>query len=410
MKKVILFVLLMLPILTWAQQEKDSHADDEFKIATLPYYNYGKGLGMTSADSLFQLNIRFRMQNRVTYYSYDDENKDNEYEAQIRRLRLRLDGYVGDPKFQYALQLSFTPGDLGGSLKEGQNINIIRDATVGYRPNKNWAFIFGQTKLPGNRQRVNSSGALQLTDRSINNAKFNIDRDFGFQAYYLHGSPDEFSWNIKTAISSGEGRNWSGKDDNVALTGKVELYPFGLFTKGGEYFEGDIKREETPKLMLSGVYHQNNKSLKSRGTQGDALFAPTTQKTMFLDAIFKYNGWAGQVAYMQRDAKDPITEGLDNDGNLAQSMVFAGHGMDYQLSYVFPKDYELIGRFSTQKMKDELYQAGLPNQNQYSIGLTKYIWEHAFKIQTEFTMDKMKFNDGSTKDNWYVRFQIEIGI
>ena len=130
MKKVILFVLLMLPILTWAQQEKDSHADDEFKIATLPYYNYGKGLGMTSADSLFQLNIRFRMQNRVTYYSYDDENKDNEYEAQIRRLRLRLDGFVGDPKFQYALQLSFTPGDLGGSLKEGQNINIIRDEKI----------------------------------------------------------------------------------------------------------------------------------------------------------------------------------------------------------------------------------------------------------------------------------------
>lgn len=412
MRKVLPFVLLMLPALLWSQEKNDEDVsyNEEFKLSALPYYSYGKGLGMTSADSLFQLNIRFRMQNRVTYYNYDDENQDAEYEAQIRRLRLRLDGYVGDPKFQYALQLSFTPGDLGGALREGENINIIRDATVGYRPNKNWSFIFGQTKLPGNRQRVNSSGALQLTDRSINNARFNIDRDFGFQAYYLNEHRDDFSWNIKTAITSGKGRNWSGKSDNIALTGKVELYPFGTFTKGGEYFEGDVMREATPKLMLSGVYHQNNNSVKSQGTLGSALYTPTTLKSVFFDAILKYNGWSGMIAYMQRDASNPITEGFDDAGNLSQAMVYAGHGMDYQLSYIFPKDYEIIGRFSNQKMKDELFQANMPNQNQYSIGLTKYIWEHAFKIQTEFTLDEMKFHDGSKKNNWYVRFQIEIGI
>src|SRR5690606_26574242 len=173
-------------------------------IAALPYYSYGKGLGMTSPDSLFQLNIRFRMQNRVTYFQNDHES--NTYEAQIRRLRLRLDGYVGDPRFQYALQLSFAPGDVG-DLEDGENLNIIRDAVITYKPNKHWSFLFGQTKLPGNRQRVNSSGSLQLTDRSINNARFNIDRDFGLQAYYLHEEKELFSYNIKTAISSGKGRN-----------------------------------------------------------------------------------------------------------------------------------------------------------------------------------------------------------
>src|SRR5690554_1752644 len=106
MRKELSFVLLMLPALLWSQEKNDEDVsyNEEFKLSALPYYSYGKGLGMTSADSLFQLNIRFRMQNRVTYYNYDDENQDAEYEAQIRRLRLRLDGYVGDPKFQYALQ------------------------------------------------------------------------------------------------------------------------------------------------------------------------------------------------------------------------------------------------------------------------------------------------------------------
>ena len=59
----------------------------------------------------------------------------------------------------YALQLSFAPGDVG-EIKEGENINIIRDAVVFYRPNKHWNISFGQTKLPGNRQRVNSSGGI----------------------------------------------------------------------------------------------------------------------------------------------------------------------------------------------------------------------------------------------------------
>jgi hypothetical protein len=48
-----------------------------------------------------------------------------------------------------------------------------------YKPTKNWTIGFGQTKLPGNNQRVVSSGSLEFTDRTINNSRFNIDRDFG---------------------------------------------------------------------------------------------------------------------------------------------------------------------------------------------------------------------------------------
>jgi hypothetical protein len=64
-------------------------------------------------------------------------------------VRLRLDGYVRT-QILYAIQLSFAPGDVG-EFREGENINIIRDAVVFYRPNKHWNISFGQTKLPGNR-------------------------------------------------------------------------------------------------------------------------------------------------------------------------------------------------------------------------------------------------------------------
>ncbi len=407
MKKVI-FILSILSFGCLNAQidaKKDSY---ENKISALPYYSYGKGLGMTSADSLFQLNIRFRMQNRVTYYDYED--KESNYDAQIRRLRLRFDGYVGNPKFQYALQLSFSPGDVG-EIEEGKNLNIIRDAAVSYNHNKHWSFLFGQTKLPGNRQRVNSSGSLQLTDRSINNAQFNIDRDFGFQVNYLQQKKDQFSYTVKTAATSGNGRNWSGKDTNIALTGKLELLPFGTFKKGGEYFEGDIQFEEKPKLMVSGVLHKNFDAMAARGQQGSALYESRNLQSVFVDAIAKYRGWAGMVAYMNRTTNNPLTYGLDDDGALQSSYVFAGEGMDYQLSYTFPvSHYEIIGRFSTQNVDNAIYKLNVPDQKQYSFGVTKYIWEHAFKVQAEVTYDDLRYFTGDTKNNWYVRFQIEIGI
>lgn len=407
MKKVIFLLTVLMNVVAFAQVDHKKEIE-EFKISALPYYSYGKGLGMTSADSLFQLNIRFRMQNRVTYYDYED--KESNYDAQIRRLRLRFDGYVGNPKFQYALQLSFAPGDVG-EIEEGKNLNIIRDAAVSYNTNKHWSFLFGQTKLPGNRQRVNSSGSLQLTDRSINNAQFNIDRDFGFQANYYEQNKDQFSYNVKTAVSSGNGRNWSGKDNNVALTGKLEVLPFGTFKKGGDYFEGDIQREEKPKLMVSGVFHKNFDANAARGQQGDELYETRNLQSVFIDAIAKYNGWAGMVSYMNRTTNNPLTTGTNSEGLPETRYVFAGEGMDYQVSYTFPMShYELIGRFSTQNVNDAIYKLNVPNQKQYSFGVTKYIWEHAFKVQAEVTYDDLKYYSGNQKNNWYVRFQIEIGI
>ena len=401
MKKLVTFLLLVTTAITVAQDIKVTTKDNDLKLAALPYYSYGKGLGITSPDSLFQLNIRFRMQNRVTFIQNEDE--DAAYSGEIRRLRLRFDGYVGNPHFLYVIQLSFAPGDVG-EIQDGENINIIRDAAVFYRPNKHWSFLFGQTKLPGNRQRVNSSGALQLTDRSINNARFTIDRDFGFQAYYLNENKDKFSYNVKTAVSTGEGRNWTkSADDGVALTGKLELMPFGSFKNDGTNFEGDVAREKTPKLLLSGAFHQNNLARRTQGQLGNDLFEQKTMKSVLLDAMLKYNGWALMSSY----AKDPIA--FNPDDITEFNYVPVGSGMDYQLSYVFPTNYEIIGRFSTQNMHDDI-KALTPDSKQYSLGVTKYLWEHAFKLQGEVTLSDLNYFDGSNKQNWYVRFQLEIGI
>ena len=406
MKKLILTALfLFFGQTSFAQIIKYDSVDMERQHAALPYYSYGKGLGLTSPDSIFQLNIRFRMQNRATFNHFEDGEES--IDAQVRRLRLRFDGYVGSPDFMYSIQLSFAPEDVG-ELEEGKNINIIRDAVIVYKPTDHWDFSFGQTKLPGNRQRLNSSGALQLTDRSINNSRFNIDRDFGIQVHNTNEFEDKLSYNFRGAVSLGDGRNWPDNEDTgIALTGKAEIYPFGAFKKTGAYFEGDLMRETKPKLMLSGAFHQNNQAKRERGQTGNELFEQRTMRSTFADMIFKYDGWSLMSSYMNRTAKNPITVNPEDENDVRY--VFVGQGVDIQGSYLFRNNYEIIGRYSNQWVDKEI-RAFEPNTQQFSLGLTKYIWEHAFKLQAEATYEMKDYFLDKNTNNWYIRFQVEIGI
>jgi len=414
MKKLFLSVTVLFAAIASAQEVKivRTQKDNDLKLASLPYYNFGRGIGITTPDSLFQFNIRVRMQDRFSYY--DNEGQDPYWEGQVRRLRLRFDGYVGNPKFLYVVQLSFGAGDVGAE-RNGENLNVIRDAVFYYRPNKQWQLGFGVTKLPGTRQTVNSSGALQLTDRSINNFKFGIDRDFGFHLANLHEFPDRFSYDFKGAITLGEGRNWTTnssnsnlKDNNgLSFTGKVEVFPLGTFKKDGHYFEGDLLREPKPKFMFSGAFNFNEKARKTLGQTGDFLYEARDMRSVLLDAIAKYNGWAAMAAYMRRDANDPVTVNpLDATQTRA---VFTGYGIDGQLSYCFKSKFELVGRYSKQQVADEI-SAYAPNVDQWTFGVNKYIWEHALKFQAEFTTEQQHFATGTDAHNWYARLQLEIGI
>ncbi|MDH1882539.1 porin [Empedobacter falsenii] len=411
MRQVLTLILIVFSISSYAQVKDSTESKkktvQDFKNMMSPYYSYGNGLGITSPDSLYQVNIRFRMQNRISY-NHNDGEEDN-IDGQIRRLRLRFDGYIGDPKFGYSMQLSFAAGDVG-KAEEGKNTNIIRDAMIFYYPNKHWSLGFGQTKLPGNRQRVNSSGALQLTDRSINNADFNIDRDFGFQVLYNKRNQEKFSYILRGAISTGEGRNWTNfKDTGLAYTGKVELFPLGEFTKGGSNYEGDLVHEQTPKLMLSGAYSYNDRAHRTAGMLGDDIVGGGTAniKSLFLDAMLKYRGWNLMYSYMNRNSDNVL---FYNPADISDfNYIYNGEGMDFQGSYTFPKHWEVIGRYSTQTVDKDIFEF-TPNTNQFTLGLTKYIWEHAFKLQAEFTYEQQKFYNLEKKNNWYARFQIEIGI
>lgn len=384
----------------------------------IPYFTYGKGLGIMSPDSLFLMNIRFRMQNRAGMETMSATDWEPAViEARVRRLRLRFDGFVYSSRLTYVLQLSFSRGDI--DYEDSGFPNIIRDAMVIYNFNKHFALGIGQTKLPGNRQRVNSSGDLQLPDRSIVNSEFNIDRDFGIQAYYrnaIHG----FNYVLRGAVSSGDGRNFNNAGtsstvssdlavNGLCYTGRIELLPLGEFTNNGDYFEGDLVREPSPRLSMGAGFSNNENAKRSGGQLGRYLYESRDIETTMFDALYKHNGWAFAAEFIRRYANDPITTDPDDPAN--EQHVYAGHGQNYQGSYLFRNNYEIVTRYSV-VVPDQDIQLLEPQLEQFTLGATKYLRGHRVKLQTEFTYAIDSWLEGLEKNHDYfiIRFQIEVGI
>lgn len=262
----------------------------------------------------------------------------------------------------------------------------------------------GQGKLPGNRQRVTSSGQQQFADRSLVNAIFNIDRDFGIMAYY-NNHVGNLYYNLKGAISSGEGRNIPRTDNGLAYTMRAELLPLGHFLRDGDYSEGDLERETTPKVSLAASYSFNNKAIKTAGQRGQLMEGPTDISTLFVDMIAKYQGWAFQAEYANRDASS--NPGLFTP--VPSPYVFTGNGLNTQISYVFPSYWEVAGRYTRVNPHEELTSIEAQSDI-YTLGITKYIQKHRNKAQMNLSYQKNQWGIFSPKDFFNIMFQVEIGI
>jgi hypothetical protein len=112
-------------------------------------------------DSIWEVNIHFRIQSRFGYASENMQQlMPGNFDLGIRRARLFFDGHIYSKKWTYFLQLNFSRIDVNED-NTGSN-HILRDAMIWYEAWKGMKIGLGQGKLPGNRQRMISSGMLEL--------------------------------------------------------------------------------------------------------------------------------------------------------------------------------------------------------------------------------------------------------
>lgn len=371
---------------------------------------FGKGLlNIQAKDSTFSMNISARMQflSSSNWSESDDSFGSPESNFLVRRARLKFKGFAYSPKLTYKLELGLSNYDISGANQFTSNApRYILDAYVRWNFYKNFTLQAGQGKLPGNIERVISSGDLAMVDRSILNSKFNIDRDLGLQLHHHFKLSEKFIVKEIFAISQGEGRNiTAGNLGGHQYTGRVEVLPFGNFKSKGDYRGADLEREQTAKLLVGVVYDLNNDAVKSRSNQGSYLetadgFYQTDVSTLFFDAHFKYRGFSIMAEYADRDADAPLARNADN--SLTGAVVNIGNATNFQMGYVLPSNLAITGRY-THINFDEIVSS--KNKiTQYTLGLSKYVAKHKLKIQMDATYE----NTVASNNKIVYRIQFDI--
>ena len=396
MKKFLAFLIAILGFL--------NYTNAQFKS-----YKFGDGIKVTAEDSTFYMRFGFRFQNLATA-AWEDTDAETDFSSNflVRRSRLKFDGFAYTPKLKYKLELGLSNRDIGGGTGSEFNraSNVILDAFVRWNFAKNWVLQFGQAKLPGNRERVVSSGNLQLVDRSRLNSRYNIDRDVGLQLRNDFTLGQNFVVKEIVAFSQGEGRNVTGGHfGGFSYTFRLELLPFGTFMSNGDYIGSAIKREPKPKLSIGLTYDINKNSVRERGRLGRFItdeFGNHVGKDVqafFADFVFKYQGWCITGEFADKGTKDGIPTVLDINNNVIGTF-YHGSALALQAGYMFDSNVEIVLRY-TGMNPDELVAN---DEVRWTLGLNKFIVGHKLKLQTDLT--SINVDGGSNEIVWRTQMDV----
>ena len=362
--------------------------------------SFGKGLiNFVAKDSSFSVKFAPRFQVRsVSSWDHDGNQYGSpDHNFIVRRARLKFGGFVYSPKLKYKIELGLSNRDISGANDFNRNTpRYILDAVIMWNFAGNWELWAGQTKLPGNVERVVSSANLQLIDRSLLNSRFNIDRDLGIQLRHKTSLGGDFLMREKFAVSQGEGRNVTeGNEGGLQYTARLEFLPFGTFKSKGDYSQSDLKREDKSKLMLGFTYNYNQDAVRERGFAGDYMIRTdgsiyeTNQSTIFVDAMYKHNGFSFMGEYAKRTADDEIATEIDGTTPTGD-IVLTGNALNLQAGYLFKSNYEIAARFTT--VDYESVTGALPTE-QYTLGINKFVVGHKLKVQSDISYTTLNGND-----------------
>jgi hypothetical protein len=181
----------------------------------------------------------------------------------------------------------------------------------------------------------------------------------------------------------------------------------GAFQDGGDYSEGDLAREPTPKVSVAAGYSYNRQATRTGGQVGIDLFSPVDLGTFISDAMVKYQGWAYLGEYLQRHSPDPFTYDSTDDPRFA----FVGRGVNQQLSYYFLSGWEPALRYSWLR-PDRVLREQVKQQEVLEVGLTKYLRKHRVKAQLSASYQPARgnWNLNAPGNRWGGVFQFELGI
>jgi hypothetical protein len=345
----------------------------------------GSGLTFTSTDGRFELTTKLRGQFRWTL-DHEGASGSTLQSLQIRRARLQFTGHAFGEHNAFKVELGFSPRDLNLDV-DGSRTTPLLDWYVDFTHLRDLSLRIGQFKVPYSRQRVVSSGDLQLVDRSIANNEFNLDRDIGLD---LHSEDflglERLRYHVGAYL--GEGRDqFELSTFEMMYIGRVEVLPMGMFE---DYEEADLERGSKPRLSLGAAYAfldgaQNNQGvLGSAPTDGGTTdYHNVTADLMFFVAGFSLFGDVYWRTGRREFGEATIVDALGRVAPAPREAARNGIGWSAQSGFLVPETpLEIAARYA---MVVPLEQAtSLPRRDEAGGGLSWYFAGHPLKLQLDY--------------------------
>lgn len=371
----IFFLLIAVTSLTIYPQSPE----EPIRITVSPE----KGVHFESADGFMEFRVGFRLQQQIALTQIVSESDALKGEYLIRRERALFRGFLFHNKLDYFVQLGMDRGRVS-----------LLNAEYRWKPDSYTQISFGQFFPPTFRQFQTISQNLQMVDRSNVVRFFFTDYDLGIRVRRTLPVAENFQFKIAGALTHGEGKNLATAPGGWAYMGRFEVLPLGAFKKGGDYFESDLEREETPKISFGAGFYLNHDAYTK---YGDPVWDGLEDDILdtYADVIFKYNGFSFLAEYIHREVDNEM---LLMDNEMYSSQKISGDGLYAQSGKFIDEHIELTARFSYLN-PDDVHHTELgkfTNQSKYSVGFNYFFIGHHLKLQSQLGYVNEEFTEVKT--------------
>lgn len=363
--------------------------------------HYGEhGLEVTSADGRFRAWFGLRVQLRLSYPFETDPLTPEDFAAAdeatfpINRARFKWGGHAYREWLDYYLEFD---------LKSAR----LLDLRLTVQKHPGLQLRVGQWKAEYNRERRDSSGELQLVDRSIVNYTFTIDRQPGLMLMGRLWPGRRADSRYFTGVFTGEG---AGRYATEGRPLWVARWQWNFLGRDLPFTQNDVARREKPaaSVAVAGVWNRSRFTRFSSSGGGELegftsdVAERYDQRQAVAEAAYHHRGLSMQAEYHWKTIEDRV-----DPRETRMRGAYAQAGYFFQgLFPSFPRPLELAVRAA---FVDPDADTPDNRQTELTFGTNWFFAGHRSKLTLDTSRIGLEAPEGDHA-RWRVRLQWDVSF